>query len=534
MSDRASRRLLDQLCAALSPEARRSVRTADDALHAACTEGLPDLAASLASKLGADVNAGCDGISPLHRAAANGHHAVCRVLVMELGAKVGAVCRDGSTALHEAAEMCYEETVRVLVSELGANINAKRRSDGWTALHIAAKSDALEVAQVLFTNGANVGATCYKGMTPLCHAASYGKKAVARALISFCGADVDARSDCGGSALHYAARGNACGMLRMLARFMGNHASDVRCADGRTPLHWAAMTGANAAVRVLICELGADIMAVDAKGFTALHHAAHGGYFETTTMLIGFCGRLGAAALNVATFGRLHTPLHLAVLSRDSELVLVRYLVMAGAEVGAKDSDGWTALHYAAAYCPEIVQDFVRDYGADTSDVTNDGRTAFSIAERKDAEERYPQVGAPSSEDEPCTPFAEAAIILKMSVALEDAKKNSGWTALHRAAFEGEFESVDAFCARGGSPHVRDFDGRSPLHLAAIGGHAGVLGLICEGFGANEHVDERDRYGRTPLYYADSLGHHEVSRALVREHGADSQRGGPLASRSNT
>ena len=531
MTDSAYQHRLDQLCAALSPEARRSIRTVDDALHEACIEGLSDLAASLGSELGVDANAvGYDGILPLYRAALHGHHAVCRVLVMELGAKVHAVnIKEGSTALHIAAEMGHKETVRVLISELGANINAKRRLDGRTALHIAAAEfDSFDVAQVLVTYGANVGATCYKGMTPLCYAVDFLNDAVVRALVEDWGADVDARSDCGGTALHYAARSDSRELLRMLAGVMGPSASDVRCADGRTPLHWAAMTGADAAVRVLICELGADLMAVDANGFAALHHAAHGGYRETATLLIGFCETLDSAALNVATFGRLHTPLHLAVLSRDSELV--RYLVRAGAEVGAKDSDGWTALHYAAAYCPEIVRDFVRDFGSCASATTNDGRTAFSIADQKDAEERDPQLRA--SENEPCTPFAKAAIVLKMSVALEDAKKNSGWTALHRAAFEGDFDMVDTLCMRGASAKTRDFDGRNPLHLAAIGGHAGVLGPLCEG-ASNDHVDERDRDGRTPLYYADAWGHHEVSRTLVREHGADLNLGGPISSRSN-
>ena len=74
-----------------------------------------------------------------------------------MGANVGAVCRAGNSALHMATEMGHKETARVLVGELGANINAKRRSDGYTALHIAAKSNALEVAKVLIANGDNVG-----------------------------------------------------------------------------------------------------------------------------------------------------------------------------------------------------------------------------------------------------------------------------------------------------------------------------------------------------------------------------------------
>ena len=218
MTDRANQQRLDQLCAALSPEGRRSARTADDALHVACIEGLPNLVASLVRELGADANnVDGSGISPLNRAAAHGHHAVCRALVKELGANVHDIDIRGSTALHIAAEKGHRETVRVLVSELGANINAKRRSDGRTALHIAADSGKLGIAQVLVAYGANVGATCYKGMTPLCYAADNYNDAVVRALVDDWGADVDARSDFGGTALHYAAWCGSCDMLRMLA-----------------------------------------------------------------------------------------------------------------------------------------------------------------------------------------------------------------------------------------------------------------------------------------------------------------------------
>ena len=113
MTDRANQQRLDQLCAALSPEGRRSARTADDALHVACIEGLPDLVASQVRELGANAN-GVDGsgISPLNRAAAHRHHAVCRVLVKELGANVHDVNIRGSTALHVAAAIASRETVR--------------------------------------------------------------------------------------------------------------------------------------------------------------------------------------------------------------------------------------------------------------------------------------------------------------------------------------------------------------------------------------------------------------------------------------
>ena len=236
MTDSAYQHRLDQLCAALSPEARRSIRTVDDALHEACIEGLSDLAASLGSELGVDANAvGYDGILPLYRAALHGHHAVCRVLVMELGAKVHAVnIKEGSTALHIAAEMGHKETVRVLISELGANINAKRRLDGRTALHIAAAEfDSFDVAQVLVTYGANVGATCYKGMTPLCYAVDFLNDAVVRALVEDWGADVDARSDCGGTALHYAARSDSREIVAHVGRRDG--AQRFRCSVRRWP-----------------------------------------------------------------------------------------------------------------------------------------------------------------------------------------------------------------------------------------------------------------------------------------------------------
>jgi ankyrin repeat protein len=83
------------------------------------------------------------GVTPVHQAAAGGHAATVRLLVVELGADASAGDMDGLTPVHHAAAGGHAATVRLLVSELGAEADAAD-VDGLTAVHCAALRAGLD------------------------------------------------------------------------------------------------------------------------------------------------------------------------------------------------------------------------------------------------------------------------------------------------------------------------------------------------------------------------------------------------------
>ena len=70
------------------------------------------------------------------------------------------------------------------------------------------------------------------------------------------------------------------------AELSDNGAPDCRAADGRTPLHWAAMVGHWQVAVPGLLALGADPNAIDDKGSTPLHYAAAGWNLERVQMLV--------------------------------------------------------------------------------------------------------------------------------------------------------------------------------------------------------------------------------------------------------
>jgi ankyrin repeat protein len=145
---------------------------------------------------GADVNARAnDGLTPLHIAARCGKSALLDCL-LESGAEPRAAMADGRTPLSIVARNAWDEAgqTRMLDALLakGVNVNNACASDGYTALHIAARNGNEKLIEYLLAKGADVKATTAEhGYTALHLAAIHGHMEAAKLLVD-AGVEVEA------------------------------------------------------------------------------------------------------------------------------------------------------------------------------------------------------------------------------------------------------------------------------------------------------------------------------------------------------
>ncbi|KAF2309141.1 hypothetical protein GH714_000792 [Hevea brasiliensis] len=86
-------------------------------------------------------------------------------------------------------------------------------------------------------------------------------------------------------------------------------------------------------------------------------------------------------------------------------------------------------------------------------------------------------------------------------------------TRLNCAAYEGDFYQLKRLIGAGADPNKTDYDGRSPLHIAATIGYEDITLFLIE---KGVDVNISDKFGNTPLLEAVKSGHDEVASALVR------------------
>lgn len=152
--------------------------------------------------LGAQVNAADEnGVTALHRAR---HPAVAKAL-LEAGANPHAHDRAGHPPVFAMVKQVYADAlVKLLVEH---NINLKDRAhDGSTFLHHASAGQAFYLLDMVLTaQDGGVDVKMNDGRTPLHWAAAVGNGPAIHKLLSH-GADVNAASKSGDTALHYIAR----------------------------------------------------------------------------------------------------------------------------------------------------------------------------------------------------------------------------------------------------------------------------------------------------------------------------------------
>ena len=427
---------------------------------------------ALAEKLGREFSpeaVGENGWTDLHYAAALDLPGLTKELV-EQGIEV-------DVRLDDSGEPFGDGLKRTL-RELGQNFDGWT-SDGDTPLHLAARNDALSVAQYLVGQGADVHAQSKNGWTPLQSAAENDALSVAQYLVGQ-GADVHVKDNDGGTPLHYAASGNALSV----AEYLVGQGADVHATErhGRTPLHYAASGNALSVAEYLVGQ-GADVNAkrnipdsryyVPARGGTPLHVAL---LFEAQSVA-KYLVEQGADVNAKDNDGR--TPLHYAAW-RDA-LSIVEYLVSQDAELQATTSDGGTLLHSAAEGRALSVAEYLVGQGADMHAKDNDGLTPLHYAARRDA-----------------LSVAQYLVALGADVHAKDNNRNR-LTPLHWAAWNNALSVVEYLVGQGADVNVKVNNGGTPLHYAALQDALSVVEYLV---GQGADIDAEAKDGDTPLHWA--------------------------------
>lgn len=320
---------------------------------------------------------------------------------------------------------------------------------------------------------------------------------------------------------------------------------------GVTPLHTAAFRGHADVVRVLVAH-GADVNLLDRRRRSVLERGVMGGHEETVRFLVDNGAHLSesnsfvemAIAGDVASLevmirqgipvdSRVEeslTALHCAVVA--GRIPTAELLLRNGANVGAEADNGRTPLHLAASGGNHQTVTLLLAAGADPNAVDSSGLTPLMCAAWMGRE-------------------AVVAPLVKAGARLDATGREAGFTALHLAATApGREHVVTALLQAGADPNVADANGRTALHQAAIHGAVGVARVLIQGGAAmipdsngttplmsailstsrseivrflveaGADVNARDKYGRTPLYYAAISGDASTARLLLG-HGAD-------------
>jgi len=293
-----------------------------------------------------------------------------------------------------------------------------------------------------------------------------------------------------GTALHRVARsGDAETAERLLALGASVAAQD---RNGRTPLHEAAIEGHVAIVRRLL-EHGAPTGERGLLGWTPLDEAVGAGRVEAAQLLLAHGADVNAASVRGAR------PLHIAAEAGDARIV--RLLLDHGAWITGR---------------PETYELRHELMPAPLSSAAEQGHIAVAqlLLERGALREPGGTRGAEALQAAAEHGRVELIRLLFMHAVRGEPPSGRSALALQMAVGAEEVEAVRVLlCFWPGALVAAEYDGESPLHIAARTGNLAIARLLLQyGF----HGNHRDRYGGSPIDAAEPWGYVLVTD-LLRE-----------------
>jgi uncharacterized protein len=358
------------------------------------------------------------------------------------------------TRLIDAVKKTDAAGVRSLIAAQ-VDVNAAE-PDGTTALHWAAHSENLEIANLLLAAGAKPAAATRYSVTPLALAAETGNGALVERLLD-AGADPNSTSREGQTALMTAALNGKIDAIRVLLR-RGAKVNESEAYKGQTALMFAAGEGNTGAVELLV-EFGADAQARSKGGYTALLFAVRNNQFDAAKFLLQHGANVNDTIQDSTS------ALNLSVINADYDLASM--LLDFGANPNLPDSRGGTLHMLAWLNKPGAPADAAM-FGLDPQPAPRpSGRmTATELAKKVLAKGANPNARVTWNEGR----FSISGGLSRQPPNLPTGRHYLtyvGATAFYIAARNGDAEMMRVLAAGGADPKLTNKTGVTPLMAAA-------------------------------------------------------------------
>lgn len=517
----------------------RDTNTDATGLMTACYNGYYQVVHELLQTKKVDINeTNYHGMTALHMAAQAGYGNVAEILI-KYGIEVDTRTEDGTTALYMSVEKGNEEVVHQLLSALAdANlssrdnespliqachrgyhrivlqllrapnikINQKRKTDGATALFVAAREGSNECIQHLISNvSLFVNESKTNGRSPLFISSFFGHQKIVQMLINHSHRmskqgmnhgilNVNQADSKGFTPLFVAAQNGHKSIVTLLLQ----NKADVNLAEqrGHTPLWISALRGHVDVVRVLLSHPKIDIDYKDLSGVTALWAACQNNNAEVVELLLH--------PRNVVVEEEYDNHKHTRTMSLSKRDVLNINTFGINSE---SDED-------ISPLQSEHDQQYLH---------INNNRNKKQRKGKQKKTERRTGANPNLAKHDGCTPLWIAASrgnsdcmkpLINYGADLNKPDRSQGATPLFVSCQNGKKMSVDLLLgANADVNRPRSGDGTSPLMMAAHNGHANIVDVLLKS-GADPM--QGNTTGLNALGCAAMQGHAEIVKIIYQ------------------